>query len=72
MKILKKHKIYKVWNEWAAESVFCQEQPNKQDIKNICIDQGWFGLNENPNDPDCQNLIHQYIHVEKVKHLYSK
>ena len=42
MKVSKKHNIWEIWNEWTAESVYCDFKPTKEEIAEIASKVGWW------------------------------
>ena len=71
IKHLTKHTIYEVWNEYAAESVYCDHKPTKEEIKEICLEQ-WDIGNMFKSKDILQSYIDQYILVERLKPIYTK
>lgn len=53
-----KHTIYEVWSEWAAESVYVDHKPTKEEVDQIWKD-NW------PKTPDRPKVF-------KEKHVYTR
>ena len=68
MKLTKKarHNIYEIWNEFSAESVYFLGKPTAGEVREI-VKKEWFG----EYDSDLDGYIKQYIHVDKLPHLYE-
>lgn len=69
LKLSKKHEVYEVWNEWAAESVFVDHKPNADEIKELVKKNNWNIIGHTGL---CITLfIRKYIHVERLQHFYT-
>ena len=70
MKLTRKarnNNIWEIWNEWAAESVYFRGgKPNAAEVREI-VKKESFG----EYDSDLDGYIKQYIHVDKLPHLYE-
>lgn len=71
IKRLTKHTIYEVWNEYVAESVFVDHKPTKEEIKEI-FHKEWDIDDIFENKDNLQRYIKQYIHIDKLKPIYTK
>jgi hypothetical protein len=68
LKLSKKHEIYEVWNEWAAESVFVDHKPTKAEVLELVELNDWY----HHGIPSKKNyFIKRYIHVEQLEHFYT-
>jgi hypothetical protein len=63
MKKCKNHTIYEVWCEHAAESVFVDHKPTKEEVEELRI-KNWPGTD--------QWDIPFELQVFKLRHLYTK
>lgn len=67
IKILKKHNIYEVWNEWLATSVYFEGcKPTQQDLIELCKKEKWG------EEGSIKDYIRDYIHVYKEKKVYAR
>jgi len=69
VKRLTKHTIYEIWNEYLAESVFIDHKPTKAEIEAVCESEDWERSSHTGLDGEA--FVHRYIHVEKLKKLYT-
>ena len=58
LKQTKKHNLYEVWSEWAAESVFVDRKPTNDEVKDLWKE-NW------PNTPKAPEVI-------KLEHVYTQ
>jgi len=70
IKLTKKHTIYEVFNEWAAESVFCLHKPTQKEVEQI-VAKEWGGSNLRNDELTFQEFILCHIIIEKEKHVYE-
>lgn len=69
LKLSKKHEIYEVWNEFAAESVFVDHKPTLDELKELVKKNDWIIVGHTGL---CITLfIAKYIHVERLQHFYT-
>ncbi len=69
LKLSRKHNIYEVWNEWAAESVFVDHKPSKEEIKELVKKNDWNIIAH--TGLSITLFIAKYIHVERLQHFYT-
>ena len=67
LKLSKKHEIYEVWNEWAAESVFIDHKPSRAEVKELIEKNEWFNKWK---DMTLSAFIRKHIIVERLEHFY--
>lgn len=68
LKLSKRHEIYEVWNEWAAESVFVDHKPSRDEIKELIQTNDWFDGQQNLT---LGLFMKKFIHVERLQHFYT-
>ena len=66
MKLLKKHTIYEIYNEWMAECIYVDQKPTKKELEHIVED--YWGSELIRSIP---NFISLYIDVSKMDNLYT-
>lgn len=69
LKLSKKHNVYEVWNEWAAESVFVDHKPSVEEIVELVKKNDWYRVT--PDTQDEAGFIRKWIHVERLQHFYT-
>lgn len=71
LKLCKNHTFYEVWNEWAAESVYVDHKPTKDEIQ-FLVRKVWgdyFRINNEPMSI-CE-FIRRYVVVNKERRVYT-
>ena len=69
LKLSKKHEVYEVWNEWAAESVFVDHKPNPEEIKELVKKNDWYTVTADCYD--VEEFIRKWVHIERLQHFYT-
>jgi|FAXJ01.1.fsa_nt_gi hypothetical protein len=57
LKRTQKHTLYEVWSEWAAESVFVDRKPTKEEVNDLWKE-NWP---DTPKAPEVFKLEHVYV-----------
>lgn len=66
MKKIANHNLYEIWNEWDADSAFCEGKPTKEDLLNISITMKWIKPDEKTH------LWLEYLHVYKLTPFFKR
>ena len=69
LKLSRNHRIYEVWNEWAAESVFVDHKPSKAEIRELVEKNEWNRVTH--TGLSITLFIVKYVHVERLQHFYT-
>ncbi len=69
LKLLRKHEIYEVWNDWSAESIFIDHKPTQAELMELVKKKRWY--NELLNVEKRPTFIKNYIHVLRLRPLYT-
>ena len=71
LKLTKTHTLYEVWNEWAAESVFVDHKPTKDEVA-FLVRKAWGTVfRGNGNVLSLPEFIEKHVIVEKERHVYT-
>ncbi len=65
----KDHKVYEIWNQFTAESVFFNGKPTKAEILEICKREWPPMMDFNYSTPE--EYVDLWITVEPLRHFYS-
>jgi len=68
LKLSKNHKIYEVWNEWAAESVFVDHKPSIVEVEELTKLNEWYP--SNTKYMTCKEFIKKFVLVEQLQRFY--
>ena len=72
LNLLRKHKVYEVWNEWAAESAFIDHKPVKVEVMELVEKNHWYPGEWRKDATSRVAFIKRYIHVKRLKPFYTK
>lgn len=63
MKLLTKHTLYEIYNEFKTYSVFVDHKPTKEEVEEICKKEEWVDAFDGDSDK---------VEIKKIKYIYTK